>query len=161
MAEAFLIFDVYCNKMVSVDVVGTVLRFLGCAPTEKEVSEIIKATEMDGENAGNVHLAKFLPHVCPMLIQRKMEPASAEEIFQAFALLDPEETGYIDKDLFVKVLTEDGEPMKEHEIADMLRIAVDPLTGTIPYEFYINQLAVGLLHIRFWEQTGFNTLMGG
>lgn len=143
VAEAFLIFDLYANKTVSVDVIGTILRFLGCAPTETEVKEVIKETEMDGENAGNVHLAKFLPHVCQMLIQRKMEPASAEEIFGAFSLLDPDETGYISKDVFVKALMEDGEPMTAHEIEDMLRVAVDPQSGKIPYEYYINQLTVG------------------
>lgn len=140
VAEAFLIFDVYSNKTINKAVIGSVLRFLGCVPTEKEIKDIIKATEMDGENAGNVHLAKFLPHVCQMLILHKMEPASADDLFEAFLLLDPEETGYISKDLFVKVLTEDGEPMNSEEIEEVLLIAVDPLTGMIPYEYYLNQL---------------------
>lgn len=144
VAEAFLIFDVYANKTVSIEVIGSILRFLGCAPTEKEVKEVIKATEMVGEHVGNVHLAKFLPHVCQMLIEHKMEPASAEELYGAFSLLDPEENGYISKDLFVKVLKEDGEPMTEPEIEDMLRVAVDPLTGNIPYEYYMNQLMVSI-----------------
>lgn len=97
---------------------------------------------MDKQYIGYVHLSRFLQHVCPMIIQRKMKPASAEDLFEAFSLLDPEETGYIEKDLFVKLMTEEGEPFTQQEIDETLPVAVDPLTGKILYEFYLNQLTV-------------------
>lgn len=160
VADAFLIFDIHANKTIDVREVGTVLRFLGCVPTEQEINEVIEATEMEGDNSGSVHLSKFLPHVCQLLAERKMEPSAPEKLFEAFKVLDPERKGVIPKEYMVKMMTEEGEPFTEEELEEMMTVAVDPQTGMIPYEYYLNQLLVGLkkglilaqLKIFFWFQ---------
>lgn len=39
-------------------------------------------------------------------------------------------------------MTEDGEPFNQDELDEMLEIALDPHTQSVPYEYYINQLMV-------------------
>ncbi|XP_011190054.1 dynein regulatory complex protein 8 isoform X1 [Zeugodacus cucurbitae] len=139
ISDAFCIFDHHGDKRIDIREVGTVLRFLGCVPTEQEINEVIAATEME-ESAGDVHLSKFMPYVAQLLAERKMEPASPEKILAAFQVLDPEQKTYITKEYMSKVMMEEGEPFTQEELDEMLAVAIDPITGNIPYEFYINQL---------------------
>ncbi|XP_036322373.1 dynein regulatory complex protein 8-like [Rhagoletis pomonella] len=141
ISDAFCIFDHHGDKRIDIREVGTVLRFLGCVPTEQEINEVIAATEME-ESAGDVHLSKFMPHVAQLLAERKMEPASPEKILAAFQVLDPEQKSYITKEYMSKMMMEEGEPFTQEELDEMLAVAIDPLTGNIPYEFYINQLMI-------------------
>lgn len=71
-----------------------------------------------------------------------MEPASPEKILAAFKVLDPEGKTYITKEYMSKMMMEEGEPFTQEELDEMLAVAIDPITGNIPYEFYINQLMV-------------------
>lgn len=70
ISDAFCIFDHLGDKSIDVREVGTVLRFLGCVPTEQEINEIITATEAE-DSSGEVHLTKFLPHVTQLLSEHK------------------------------------------------------------------------------------------
>lgn len=70
IADTFLIFDHNGNKTVDVREIGTILRFLGCVPSEAEINECISATEFEDSN-GTVHLAKFLPYVFQLLTEHK------------------------------------------------------------------------------------------
>lgn len=70
ISDAFCVFDHHGDKFIDVREVGTVLRLLGCVPTEEEVNEVISATESE-ETSGEVHLTKFLPHVSQLLMERK------------------------------------------------------------------------------------------
>ncbi|XP_001361447.3 dynein regulatory complex protein 8 [Drosophila pseudoobscura] len=143
ISDAFCVFDHHGDKFIDVREVGTVLRLLGCVPTEEEVNEVISATESE-ETSGEVHLTKFLPHVSQLLMERKMEPAPPEKILQAFKILDPENKGYLAKETFGKLMMEEGEPFTQEEMDEMWPVAIDPISGHIPYEFYLNQLMVYL-----------------
>lgn len=46
-------------------------------------------------------------------------------------------------------MTQDGEPFTQDELDEMLEIAIDPHTNTIPYEYYINQLMVCIQKNRY------------
>lgn len=39
-------------------------------------------------------------------------------------------------------MTQDGEPFNQEELEEMLEVAIDGYTQTVPYEYYINQLMV-------------------
>jgi Ca2+-binding EF-hand superfamily protein len=41
VAEAFDVFDHECNKTVDVREIGTIMRSLGCYPTEAELHDLI------------------------------------------------------------------------------------------------------------------------
>lgn len=43
------------------------------------------------------------------------------------------------------LMTQDGEPFSQEELDEMLEIAIDPLTQTVPYEYYLNKLMVKVL----------------
>ncbi|XP_062135823.1 dynein regulatory complex protein 8 [Drosophila sulfurigaster albostrigata] len=143
ISDAFCVFDHHGDKLIDVREVGTVLRLLGCVPTEQEVNEVISATETE-ETSGVVHLTKFLPHVSQLLMERKMEPAAPEKILEAFKILDFENKGYLTKDSFGKLMMEEGEPFTQEEMDEMWPVAIDPISGHIPYELYLNQLMVYL-----------------
>ncbi|XP_020802344.1 EF-hand calcium-binding domain-containing protein 2 isoform X2 [Drosophila serrata] len=69
-----------------------------------------------------------------------MEPASAVKIMEAFEVLDPENKKYLTKEYFGKLMAEEGEPFTEEELEEMWPVAIDPITGNIPFIFYLNQL---------------------
>lgn len=73
-----------------------------------------------------------------------MEAAAPERLLEAFKVLDPEKTGFLDKDYISKLLTDEGEPFTLEELEEMLAAAVDVQTGNIPYEYYINSLMVDI-----------------
>ncbi|XP_065077194.1 dynein regulatory complex protein 8 [Ochlerotatus camptorhynchus] len=139
VADAFLIFDHHGNKTVDVREIGTILRFLGCVPTEADVNEVISATEFEDSN-GTVHLSKFLPFVSQLIAEHKLEPAPPEKLLKAFRVLDQEGKGFVDRDYMTKLITEEGEPFTAEELEEMMAVAVDMATDKIPYENYLNQL---------------------
>ncbi|XP_055919627.1 dynein regulatory complex protein 8-like isoform X2 [Eupeodes corollae] len=143
IAEAFSMFDHIGNKTIDVREVGTILRFLGCTPTEQEINEIISATEFE-DTRGTIHLSRFLSHVCQLLTERKMEPVSPEKLLEAFQVLDPDGNGFLTKEFMSKIMMEEGEPFTQEELDEMMAVAIDPQTGNISYEYYLNQLMVYL-----------------
>lgn len=74
--------------------------------------------------------------------EHRMQPASAEALLKAFQVMDPEKKGFVAKDVLVRNMLELGEPFTQDELEEMLTIAVDPETGNVPYEYYINQIMV-------------------
>ncbi|CAO1437495.1 unnamed protein product [Diamesa hyperborea] len=139
IAQAFLIFDHNNVKMVDSRDIGAILRFIGCVPSEKDVASIIKATEIP-ECPGTVHLSKFLPYIKELIFDHKMKPLSAENLLSAFKILDPLNKGFITKENFINLMTEDDSELTPEELNKMLKSAVDTETNTVPYEVYINQL---------------------
>lgn len=71
-----------------------------------------------------------------------MEPAPPEKILEAFKILDFENNGYLTKESFGKLMMEEGEPFTQEEMDEMWPVAIDPISGHIPYELYLNQLMV-------------------
>lgn len=76
-----------------------------------------------------------------------MEPAEPEKLLEAFHVLDPENRGWLTKDYLSKLMIEEGEQFTQEELDEMMAVAVDPLTGNIPYEFYLNQLMVRFFYL--------------
>ncbi|KAJ6649332.1 Dynein regulatory complex protein 8 [Pseudolycoriella hygida] len=143
ISDCFLIFDHHGNKTVDVREIGTIIRYLGCVPSEDEINEIISATESE-DSSGTITLSKFLPHVTQLLAEHKMEAASPEKLLAAFKVLDVDSKGYLTKEYMSKVMMQDGEPFTQEELDEMLSSAVDAQTGKIPYEYYINSLMVDI-----------------
>ncbi|XP_063630601.1 dynein regulatory complex protein 8-like [Cydia splendana] len=68
--EEFEVFDHSGKQVVDVREIGTILRSLGCCPTEAEVQEVILATE-NKEATGNIPLSNFLPYMCKVLMEHR------------------------------------------------------------------------------------------
>lgn len=71
-----------------------------------------------------------------------MEPATPEKLLSAFEILDPENKRFLTKEYFGKLMEEEAEKFSKAELENMWPVAIDPITGNIPYLFYINQLRV-------------------
>nr|XP_023015552.1 EF-hand calcium-binding domain-containing protein 2 isoform X2 [Leptinotarsa decemlineata] len=141
IAEAFEVFDHAGNKSIDVREISTIIRGLGCCPSEAEIQEIIVAVE-NPQTPGSAHLSKFLPYVSQIITEHKYQPASPEQLLEAFHTLDPEGHGFLTKDQISTLMSQDGEPFTQEELDEMLEIAIDPHTQTVPYEYYINQLMI-------------------
>ncbi|PSN51278.1 hypothetical protein C0J52_05314 [Blattella germanica] len=139
--EAFLIFDHSSSNTVDVREVGTIIRSLGCCPSEAEIQEILVDVE-DEETSGSVHVDRFLPTVSRIIQERRLQPATPEKLLKAFLTLDREGKGYLTREFLSKIMMEEGEPFTQEEIDEMMATAIDGETGNIPYEYYINQLMV-------------------
>lgn len=46
-------------------------------------------------------------------------------------------------------MTEGGEPLHPDELEEMLRVGIDPITDTFPYEVYINEIMVMIIFFAF------------
>lgn len=139
IAEAFQVYDHNNVNMVEAQDVGSIIRSLGCVPSEDDIRNIVRTTEFS-DHPGDVHLSKFMPCLKEMLIQQKMKMSPPEDVLEAFKLLDPEDDGFINMDLFKETMMKIGEPMTEKQLEIMMKAAVDPSDPKIYYEAYTNQL---------------------
>ncbi|GBP47634.1 Dynein regulatory complex protein 8 [Eumeta japonica] len=80
--------------------------------------------------------------------RRKFYPATADMLLAAFQYFDTEKRGYVTKERFKQLMMEEGEPFTEDEYDEMMQIALDPITDTITYEYYINHLITYEHHLR-------------
>ncbi|KAK3928757.1 Dynein regulatory complex protein 8 [Frankliniella fusca] len=112
----------------------------GCCPTEAQLQEVLM--EVEDPDTGSVSLDKFLPYMVNVITEYQMQPASAEALLKAFQVMDPERKGFVSKEVLMRNMLELGEPFSQDELDEMLTVAVDPETGNVPYEYYINQIMV-------------------
>ncbi|OAF70684.1 EF-hand calcium-binding domain-containing protein 2 [Intoshia linei] len=139
--KIFKIFDHDDNNTIDVLEFGTVLRALGCAPSEGEINQLI--TELEEEQSLRIiKLNTMLPKVTKILMERKYKPCSPEKLLKAFQTLDTEKLGYLTQDQLNKYMTEDGEPFQVEELEEMYSAAIDSEKGCLIYENYINLIKV-------------------
>uniref|UniRef100_G1NFX8 EF-hand calcium binding domain 2 n=1 Tax=Meleagris gallopavo TaxID=9103 RepID=G1NFX8_MELGA len=164
ITEAFEVFDRDGNENVDVREIGSIVRSLGCFPTEAELHELLAKVEEE-EPTGYVHLEKFLPVMTKILLDRSYRPIPEDVLLHAFEALDEKKSGYITKEELVKHMTEEGvdtpsssnpvafmsayrlehfpgEPFTEEEMEEMLSSALDPETNAVHYRDYISMMIV-------------------
>ncbi|CAH1107149.1 unnamed protein product [Psylliodes chrysocephalus] len=127
--------------MCEVRDISTILRGLGLCPTEAEIQEIIVQVEHP-RIPGSVHLRHFLPVAVQIIREHKFEPAGPERLLEAFRTLDVLGKGFLTREQITTYMTQDGEPFSQDEVDEMLELAIDPLSHTVPYEYYINKLLI-------------------
>ncbi|XP_062429622.1 dynein regulatory complex protein 8 [Rhea pennata] len=141
IVEAFEVFDHECNKTVDVREIGSIVRSLGCYPTEAELHELLAEVEEE-EPTGYINLKNFLPVMTRALLERRYRPIPEDVLLHAFEALDENKHGYLTKEELVKYMTEEGEPFTQEEMEDMLSAALDPETNTVRYKDYITLMIV-------------------
>ncbi|KAK7152689.1 hypothetical protein R3I93_010798 [Phoxinus phoxinus] len=125
ISNAFDVFDHESNKTVDVREIGTIIRSLGCFPSEAELHDVIAELEEE-EPTGFVRYEKFLPTVTKILLERKFRPIPEDLLLQAFEVLDQQKRGHLEPEELTKYLTQEGEPFTQEEMDEMLSAAVDP-----------------------------------
>ncbi|KAK4002070.1 dynein regulatory complex protein 8 [Daphnia magna] len=116
--EAFLVFDEANNETVDVREVGTIIRSLGCCPSESELQHLVSAMEEDGTTQF-VTLQKFVPTVSSVLQQKRFQSATEDLILRAFQTLDSERKGFLSRKELESSLTGSGEPFSSDEMEEM------------------------------------------
>ncbi|XP_051003938.1 dynein regulatory complex protein 8 [Acomys russatus] len=139
--DAFEVFDHEGNNTVDVREIGTIIRSLGCCPTEGELHDFIAEVEEE-EPTGYIRYEKFLPVMTKVLLERRFRPIAEDILLQAFEVLDPAKRGILTKEELVKYMTEEGEPFSQEEMEEMLSAAIDPESNAINYRDYISMMVV-------------------
>ncbi|XP_063128225.1 dynein regulatory complex protein 8 isoform X19 [Rattus norvegicus] len=136
--EAFEVFDHESNNTVDI---GTIIRSLGCSPTEGELHDFIAEVEEE-EPTGYIRFEKFIPVMTTVLLEKRYRPIAEDVLLRAFEVLDPTKRGFLTKDELVKYMTEEGEPFSQEEMEEMLSAAIDPESNTINYRDYITMMVI-------------------
>lgn len=139
--DAFEVFDHEANDTVDVREIGTIIRSLGCSPTEGELHDFIAEVEEE-EPTGYIRYERFLPVMTTALLERRYRPTTEDVLLRAFEVLDPAKRGFLTKEELVKYMTEEGEPFSQEEMEEMVSAAIDPETNTINYRDYISMMVV-------------------
>ncbi|XP_071490588.1 dynein regulatory complex protein 8-like [Diadema antillarum] len=141
ITDAFDIFDHESNKTVDVREIGTIIRSLGCCPSEGELHDLLAEMEEE-EPTGYIRFDRFKPIMTTVLMERKFKPAPEDQLIKAFEVLDVEKKGHLTVDEMNKLMSEEGEPFTQEELEEMLSAAVDPEKGYILYKDYASVMAI-------------------
>uniref|UniRef100_A0A8D2DW58 EF-hand domain-containing protein n=1 Tax=Sciurus vulgaris TaxID=55149 RepID=A0A8D2DW58_SCIVU len=139
--EAFEVFDHESNNTVDVREIGTIIRSLGCCPSEGELHDLLAEVEEE-EPTGYIRYEKFLPVMTKVLQERRYRPIPEDVLLRAFEVLDFAKRGFLTKEELVKFMTEEGEPFSQEEMEEMLSAAIDPESNSINYKEYITMMVI-------------------
>ncbi|XP_077934015.1 dynein regulatory complex protein 8 isoform X1 [Halichoerus grypus] len=120
--EAFEVFDHEANNTVDVREIGTIIRSLGCCPSEGELHDLIAEVEEE-EPTGYIRFEKFLPVMTEVLLERRYRPSPEDTLLRAFEVLDPSKRGFLTKEELIKYMTEEAFQLMN------LQIIQPPLNG--------------------------------
>uniref|UniRef100_A0A8D0P1S2 EF-hand calcium binding domain 2 n=1 Tax=Sus scrofa TaxID=9823 RepID=A0A8D0P1S2_PIG len=121
--------------------IGTIIRSLGCCPSEGELHDLIAEVEEE-EPTGYIRYEKFLPVMTEVLLERRYRPIPEDILLRAFEVLDPAKRGFLTKEELIKYMTEEGEPFSQEEMEEMLSAAIDPESNAIHYKDYITMMVI-------------------
>ncbi|CAK8677589.1 dynein regulatory complex protein 8-like [Clavelina lepadiformis] len=141
ITEAFEIFDHESNRTVDVREIGTIVRSLGCCPSEGELHDMLAEIEEE-EPTGYIRFEKFLPMMTHILMERRYKPAPEDQLLKAFEVLDVEKKGFLSQDEITKYMNDEGEPFTQEEMEEFMSAAVDPDRGVVLYKDYVSVMAV-------------------
>ncbi|XP_064239751.1 dynein regulatory complex protein 8 isoform X4 [Aotus nancymaae] len=105
--EAFEVFDHESTNTVDVREIGTIIRSLGCCPSEGELHDLIAEIEEE-EPTGYIRFEKFLPVMTEILLERRYRPIPEDVLLRAFEVLDTAKRGFLTKDELIKYMSEEG-----------------------------------------------------
>ncbi|XP_040824026.1 dynein regulatory complex protein 8 [Ochotona curzoniae] len=139
--EAFEVFDHELNNTVDVREIGTIVRSLGCCPSEGELHDLLAEVEEE-EPTGYIRYEKFLPVMTKVLLEKRYRPIPEDVLLRAFEVLDQAKHGFLTKEELIRYMTEEGEPFSQEEMEEMLSAAIDPETNAINYKEYITTMVI-------------------
>uniref|UniRef100_A0A8C3S7N8 EF-hand calcium binding domain 2 n=1 Tax=Chelydra serpentina TaxID=8475 RepID=A0A8C3S7N8_CHESE len=136
ITDAFEVFDHECNKTVDVREIGTIIRSLGCCPSEGDLHDMLAEVEEE-EPTGYIRLEKFLPMMTKVLMERRYRPVPEDVLLRAFEVLDANKCGHLTKEELVKYMTEEGKDFSTcSRKTEDFGAVVCPFSGTSSMEHY-------------------------
>ena len=121
--------------------IGTIIRSLGYCPSEAELQEQLREME-DPQQMGFIQFERFYPIMSKLIVQRKWQLNTADELLKAFEALDTEKNGHLTIDEIKMYFTQYGEAFENDEIEELLNAAVHPGTTEIKYKTFLHHLII-------------------
>lgn len=131
LKEAFAIYDLDGDGVITTRELGSVMQALGLNPTEAEILNFIK--EVDSDNSGSINFDEF----SVMMVDKMRNIDNEEDIVEAFKVFDMDNKGYITTVELRHILTNLGEKLTDQEITDMMREADGDGDGVINYKDFV------------------------
>lgn len=133
--EAFDLFDKDGDGSITTSELGVVMRSLGQEPTVKELENMIKEIDEDGNGA--IDFDEFL-HMMAKKHAECVDPE--EELREAFQVFDKDGNGYISKEELHLVMNNLGEKLTDDEIAEMIKEADADGDGQVNYREFVSMM---------------------
>lgn len=135
--EAFALFDNRNDGMISVGLLGNVLRALGQNPTEQEVKKCCNQFKNPDER---ITFEVFLPIL--QAISKNRCTDQAEDFIEGLRHFDKDGSGYISSAELRHLLTTLGEKLTDDEVEQLLAGQEDS-QGNIHYEDFVRMVMSG------------------
>jgi calmodulin len=132
--EAFSIFDKNGDGGISIDELQIFLETLGQQPTEKEVAEMMREVDKDGNN--EIDFDEFLQMMVKMVNIEDKE----EDVTKMFACLDPQKKGYIEIAEFMKVFTTFGDALPMKDVKELVNLVDKTPEGHLQFNSLVKLL---------------------
>ena len=132
--EVFTLFDKEGEGFISPRELGTVFRLLGMRLNDSEVKDII--SKIDTDENGRIEFSEFLS----MMDYRMKRSAKEDRNKKLFRLFDQSQKGFISNVDIAAVMTDLGERLTNHEIAEMMKEADINKNGKISFAEFMAML---------------------
>jgi calmodulin len=133
LQEAFAIYDNDNDGFVSVNTLGTLMRYLSHNPTEDEVSKSIEA--MKKNKNSTISFDEFA-----VLMMNKEIEDMEDKVLEAFQVFDVNGSGFVSAEELRHVLTSVGDKLSEVEAGEMIRKAKVGADGLINYKDFFHSM---------------------
>lgn len=136
LKEAFAIYDLNSDGIISTREFSLVMRALGLNPTEAELLNFIH--DIDTDKDGAINFEEFANFMVD-----KLKPMNREEdLIEAFKVFDIEGKGYIAAEELRRVMTNLGEKLTDVEVNEMVREADIDGDGVINYVDFVKMMTL-------------------
>ncbi|XP_057295606.1 uncharacterized protein LOC130624056 isoform X2 [Hydractinia symbiolongicarpus] len=112
--DAFQMFDKDCNGYITTRELKSLMRCLGCNPTDSELQQIVNEVDADGN--GKIDLPEFIS-LMEKMAKPTEEHASTIEAYRAF---DGAGVGFIHSKIIREIIIKSLDQVPMNEIIDML-----------------------------------------
>ncbi|XP_065062295.1 neo-calmodulin-like [Rhopilema esculentum] len=128
LKEAFSIFDRNGDGKISHEEIGNVLRKMGYTVSQKEVQEMLKSVDTDGN--GYLEYQEFID----MMVGKPITVENEDELREVFKSLDVKGKGYIGAKELKGMWKEIGQRVSMKEIREMIKVADANGDGKVSFE---------------------------
>merc|ERR1712071_468487 len=115
LKEAFSMFDIDGDGTITIIELREVMKSLGQNPTEKELKQMIRSVDADGNN--EIDFDEFL------ILMSSKKPSSDDpdkELRDAFAVFDDDNSGSISREELKKLMKNLGQSLSDGELDAMM-----------------------------------------
>ncbi|XP_053381746.1 calmodulin-A-like [Mercenaria mercenaria] len=132
--ELFRLFDTNNDKSISAQELGKAMKFLGMSPAQQEVSDAMRALDVNGN--GRIEFQEFYSfmHAEMSKISDGDFTNKEEVIRSAFRTFDKDGNGFIDANELRTAMKKLGECLTDKEVEDMMKQTDVAEDGKINYE---------------------------